>query len=175
MRRFDRSDWSSRSAWCRTCRRKRCRCCRRSMTCSMRRPTMLSPATTAAKSASVRALKAGALDAVVAIDAALGGRPRRAYFERRLAAAQRDAERHLQLGIEDNGRLAGYMLGRGLEGEFGRSEPELRLEAFGIAPAAPGRGLGTALAAAFEAAAARRGLREIRTTALWREHALVGF
>ena len=98
------------------------------------------------------------LEPVVTIDASLRGRARRAYFERRLAAAGRDPERHLQLAIEDDGRLAGYMLGRALEGEFGRSEPAVRLEAFGIASAAQGRGLA-----------------EIRTTALWRERALLGF
>ena len=115
------------------------------------------------------------LDAVVAIDASLGGRPRRAYFERRLAAAQRDAERHLQRGVETGGALAGFMLGRALEGEFGRSEPEMRLEAFGVAPAAQGHGLGAALAAAFEQEAAHRGAAQIRTAALWREHRLLAF
>jgi ribosomal protein S18 acetylase RimI-like enzyme len=115
------------------------------------------------------------LAAVVSIDASVGGRARGAYFERRLAAAQRDPERHLQLAVEDNGALAGFMLGRALEGEFGRSEPEVRLEAFGVAGAAQGRGLGTALASAFEEEAARRGLRQIRTTGLWREHALLRF
>ena len=115
------------------------------------------------------------LAAVISIDAALAGRPRGAYFERRLAAAQRDPERHLQLAVEENGTLAGFMLGRALEGEFGRSEPAVRLEAFGVAAAAQGRGMGSALAAAFEKEAARRGLREIRTAALWREHALLRF
>jgi GNAT superfamily N-acetyltransferase len=115
------------------------------------------------------------LEPVVTIDASLRGRARRAYFERRLAAAGRDPERHVQLAIEDNGRLAGYMLGRALEGEFGRSEPAVRLEAFGIASAAQERGLGAALERAFEEEARRRGLAEIRTTALWRERALLGF
>ena len=115
------------------------------------------------------------LDAVVAIDAALAGRSRRLYFERRLAAARREPERHLQLGVEERGALAGFMLGRALEGEFGRSEPAVRLEAFGVARAAQGRGLGRALLGAFEAESQRRGVRELRTTALWREHALLGF
>jgi predicted N-acetyltransferase YhbS len=123
----------------------------------------------------VRPLAARDLGAVTAIDAGLTGRSRGAYFERRLAAVSRDPERYLQLGVEADGRLAGFMLGCALEGEFGRSEPELRLEAFGVAPAAQGHRLGAALAAAFEEAAARRGLREIRTTARWREHALLGF
>jgi ribosomal protein S18 acetylase RimI-like enzyme len=115
------------------------------------------------------------LAAVVAIDAALCGRSRRDYFERRLAAAKRDPERHVQLAVYENGPLAGFMLGRSLEGEFGRSEPALRLEAFGVSPAAQGHGLSSALCAAFESEAARRGLRHIRTTALWREHELLWF
>jgi ribosomal protein S18 acetylase RimI-like enzyme len=115
------------------------------------------------------------LDAVVAIDAALARRTRRVYFERRLAAARREPERHLQLGVEANGALAGFMLGRALEGEFGRSEPAVRLEAFGVAREAQGRGLGGALLGAFEAESQRRGLRELRTTARWREHALLAF
>ena len=123
----------------------------------------------------VRPLEPKDLEAVVAIDAALSGRPRGAYFERRLAAAQRDAERHLQVAVDEDGALAGFMLGRALEGEFGRTEPEVRLEAFGVAAPAQGRGLGSALAGAFEDAARRRGLREIRTAGLWREHELLRF
>lgn len=117
----------------------------------------------------------GDLEAVTAVDGALLGRPRKAYFERRLAAAKTEPGRHLQLGADENGRLAGFMLGRALEGEFGRSEPALRLEAFGVSPSAQGHGLGAALAAAFEAQASRRGLAELRTTALWRQHALLQF
>jgi predicted N-acetyltransferase YhbS len=115
------------------------------------------------------------LDAVAAIDAELGGRARRAYFERRLRAAQRSPEQHLQLGVDLDGALAGYMLGRALEGEFGRTEPALRLEAFGVKRAAQGRGLGAALSREFEGAARSLGASEIRTTAVWREHALLRF
>jgi ribosomal protein S18 acetylase RimI-like enzyme len=122
-----------------------------------------------------RALAPRDLNAVIAIDAALSGRSRRAYFDRRLAAAQRDAERHVQIGIDADGALAGFMLGRVLEGEFGRSEPQLRLEAFGVKPTLQHRGLGHALGAAFEAQAATLGSAEIRTTALWREHQLLSY
>lgn len=127
------------------------------------------------KAKTVRPLAARDLSAVVSVDAALGGHSRRGYFERRLAAAQRDPERHLQFAVEEDGALAGYILGYALEGEFGRSEPELRMEAIGVRAAAQGRGLGAALAEAFEAAAAKRGVREIRTSALWHEHELLRF
>ena len=131
--------------------------------------------TLARKARTVRALAPGDLSAVAAIDAGLGGRARLAYFERRLQAAQRFPEQHLQLAVEEDGSLAGFMLGRALEGEFGRSEPELRLEALGVKAAAQGRGLGAGLSEAFEAAARRRGLPEIRTAAAWREHELLRF
>jgi predicted N-acetyltransferase YhbS len=124
---------------------------------------------------SARPLHAQDLQAVVAIDAALSGRARGAYFERRLAAARRDPGRHLQVGIEHAGSLAGFMIGRALQGEFGRSAREARLEAFGVAPALQRRGLGGALSAAFEGEARRRGLAQIRTSALWREHGLLRF
>lgn len=127
------------------------------------------------KGRTTRALAPRDLGAVVAIDAAHGGRSRRAYFERRLEAAQRDPERHLQLAVEEDGALAGFILGHALEGEFGRSQPALRLEALGVKAAAQGRSLGAALSEAFGAAASKRGLTEIRTAALWREHELLRF
>ncbi len=130
---------------------------------------------TLVQNAFARALAPGDLSAVVAIDTALSGRSRSAYFERRLAAARADADRHLQLAVDEQGGLAGFMLGRMLEGEFGRTEPELRLEAFGVRAASQRHGLGSALADAFEREAARRGAAAIRTAARWREHELLRF
>lgn len=123
----------------------------------------------------MRPLSPRDLEAVVAIDAALGGRTRRAYFERRLQSAQRDPQRHLQLAVDADGALAGFMLGHLLEGEFGRTEPALRLETLGVRPAAQGRGLGKALSDALEMQARQRGAAELRTAAGWREHALLRF
>ena len=122
-----------------------------------------------------RALAAADLDGLVADDAALAGRARRDDFARRLAAAQRDPDRHLQMAIVEDNDLAGFMLGRTLEGEFGRSEPEAELESFGVRPASQGHGAGLALEAAFEQEAARRGVAAIRTAARWREHSLLAF
>ena len=122
-----------------------------------------------------RPLAAGDLDAVVAIDTALNGRSRRAYHERRLAAAKRDPALHAQFAVEEKGRFTGYVLGKLLEGEFGRAEPALRLEVIGVSPDAQGHGDGLALCEALEGEARRRGLRELRTSASWREHAMLRF
>jgi len=125
--------------------------------------------------AKTRPLAPADLDAVVAIDAILVGRTRRAYFERRLAAALRQPKLHLQFAAESGGKLAGYALGRVLEGEFGRSLPGLRLEVISVARGAQGRGIGWALHAALEAAARKRGLAELRTSAPWRDSAMLRF
>ncbi len=123
----------------------------------------------------VRRLARADLDAVVAADAALTGRTRRAYFERRLAAALRQPELHLQFAAGDAGALQGYALARILEGEFGRSRPALRLEVISVLPGAQSRGIGRALHAALAAAAAGLGIAEFRTSAGWRDHAMLRF
>jgi GNAT superfamily N-acetyltransferase len=56
-----------------------------------------------------------------------------------------------------------------LEGEFGRSEPVLRLEMVGVKPQARGHGTGQRLFDALAAWAQRHGIRELRTTAAWRD------
>lgn len=123
----------------------------------------------------IRNLAPSDLAAVAAIDAALAGRPRRAYFERRLAAAAKAPDQHLQLAAEAKGRIAGFVLGRVLEGEFGRSDPEARLEVIGVAPDARGQGLGAELCEAFMKGARRHGVREVHSLASWRSHSLLGF
>lgn len=122
-----------------------------------------------------RALAPGDLESVIALDAALEGRTRRVYFERRLAAAQRRPELHAQIAVDHDGALAGYVLGRVLTGEFGRSAPAMRLEHLGVQPALQGHGIGHALGAALEGDARRRGLREMRTASLWREHGMLRY
>jgi predicted N-acetyltransferase YhbS len=115
------------------------------------------------------------LDAVVALDAALSGRTRRAYFERRLAAALRQPELHLQFAAEEDGVFRGHALARVLEGEFGRTQPGLRLEVISVDPAAQSRGIGRALHGALEEAARKRGIADMRTGAAWRDHAMLRF
>ncbi len=123
--------------------------------------------------ASVRALTQHDLDAVVAIDAALEGQPRRAYFQRRLKAALKDTRLHVQLAAADADGLAGYILARRIEGEFGRPLPSLRLEAIGVRPAQRGHGVGKLLMDALLHYAQQHGVAELRTAAHWSDHAML--
>jgi len=124
---------------------------------------------------SLRRLAPQDLGAAAEIDARITGRSRRNYFERRLQAALREPSLHVQFAIDQDGALAGYMLGRKLEGEFGRPDPALRLEIIGVAPERQGKGLGKRLLARLEDQAKRLGIGEIRTQAAWRDVDLLRF
>ena len=123
--------------------------------------------------ANARRLSRDDLDAVVSIDARLEGHTRRTYFERRLAAAFREPDLHIQVAVDDDDGLAGYMLGRVMEGEFGRVAPSVRLETLGVRPDAKGRNVGGRLLDALSAVAVKRGIRELRTAARWNNHAML--
>ena len=135
----------------------------------------MSTTATTPSALAVRALQREDIAAAVDIDAAYSGRTRRAYFDRRLSAALRQPELHVQFAIDEGGSLAGYALARVLEGEFGRSRPALRLEAIGVRDPAQKRGIGRALHAALEQAARKRSIAEMRTAASWRNTAMLGF
>jgi GNAT superfamily N-acetyltransferase len=123
----------------------------------------------------LRRLAPADLERVVALDAALGGRSRRGYFERRLGAAMRDPEHHLQYAAQDDWDLGGFALARVLEGEFGRDRPALMLEVLDVAFQHRGRGAGAALLRELEAEAARRGIHELWTQASWRQDRMLRF
>ena len=115
------------------------------------------------------------LDAVADIDAAITGRSRRAYFERRLLGALREPSLHLQFALEEDGALAGYVLARRLHGEFGRTEASLRLEVIGVAPRRQGKGLGSQLLGLIESEARQLNILELRTQAGWRDIRMLRF
>ena len=121
----------------------------------------------------IRALTRQDLSPVVAIDAAIEGLSRRAYFERRLAVALKQPELHVQLGAHDERGLAGYIMARRTAGEFGRPQPGLRLEVVGVAPDRRGLGVGRMLMDALLNYATRHGVAEIRTTATWRDRRML--
>jgi GNAT superfamily N-acetyltransferase len=127
--------------------------------------------TTATPSATitVRALHREDLPAVVGIDTTLAGRSRRTYIERRLAAALREPTHHAQLAAVDRSGLAGYILARRLEGEFGRSRPGLRIELVGVRADARGQGVSRRLFDALLDWARRHDIAELRTAAAWRD------
>jgi ribosomal protein S18 acetylase RimI-like enzyme len=121
----------------------------------------------------IRPLARDDLAAVVAVDTALEGRSRRVYFERRLAAALREPRLHAQFAAVDARGLAGYILARILEGEFGRRDLVLRLETVGVRSDVRGGGIGKRLLDALLGHAHRHSIGEVRTLARWNDHAML--
>ena len=135
----------------------------------------MSSPTAVAATPQVRALHPDDLDAVVAIDAAIEGRPRRDYIERRLRSAQQQPLLHAQFAATHDGQLVGYLLGRLAVGEFGRSAPTLRIELVGLRPEQGRRGIGRALFEALLRWADRHGATEIRTLSSWTRGGMLGW
>lgn len=123
----------------------------------------------------LRRLAPADFDGVVAIDAAILGRKRRAYFQARLRAALKAPEDHVQFAATRGAELVGHVLARRMAGEFGRTEPALRLETIGVRPERQGRGVGMRLLGELESWALAHGVREIRTGADWRNHLMLRF
>jgi GNAT superfamily N-acetyltransferase len=115
------------------------------------------------------------MESVVALDAAIVGHPRHLYFQRRLKAALDQTERHVQFSAEQGGRFVGFIKARKQLGEFGRAEPAMLLESIAVAPGEQGHGIGSALLDRLESEAKRLGVPAIRTTASWRDHAIMQF
>ena len=81
-----------------------------------------------------------------------------------------EPELHAQFAAAEARGLAGYILARVLEGEFGRSEPALRLEVVGVRADAQGHGVGDRLFDALADWARRHDVRDLRTQAAWNDH-----
>jgi len=129
--------------------------------------------TVALRQSALRRLAREDLDAVVAIDALAEGRSRRPYFERRLAAALREPAWHVQFACTGDDGLAGYVLARVLQGEFGSAQRALLVEAIGARHDVKGAGVGRRLLEALASDARRLGATELRTQAAWNDHPML--
>ena len=125
--------------------------------------------------ATVRKLSPEDLDRAVTIDQAIVKRSRRGYFEKRLAAALREPEQHLQYGVDGEDGLDAILLCRTLTGEFGGKEPSVLLEIIDVADKARGQGLARQLLSSVEADMRKRGIGQLLTQAVWSDANLLTF
>jgi len=121
----------------------------------------------------IRALAAPDLEAVVAIDAAVGGHTRKAYFQRRLDSAVQQPQLHVQLAALEGASVIGYVLARRTHGEFGHQHDGLRIEVLGVRADRQGKGVGRQMLDALRAYAGRHDIAELRTLGVWNDHALL--
>ena len=93
----------------------------------------------------VRTLTAADLDDVIRIDAASSGSPRVDYFKNKLQRALDDGSLHMSLAAEIDGRVAGFLMGSVVCGDYGVPEPVATIDALGVHPRFARQGLAHAL------------------------------
>ncbi len=123
----------------------------------------------------IRPLRGADLDAVVTIDRSVVGRPRIPFYERRLAHLEREPGAFVALAAERDGALAGFLLVRLYEGEFGGDVPEAALDAIGVASPWRGHGIARALLGRLVDILRAREVGVIATEAELSDTGLIGF
>jgi ribosomal protein S18 acetylase RimI-like enzyme len=114
------------------------------------------------------------LGAVVKIEQAESGLPRREFFERKLAGGPAGAA-PAAFGAERGGRLVGFAIAHVLDGEFGGAAPVGVLDAVGVVSALRREGAARGLLKAVETALQARGAGSLRTQAVWTDHGIAAF
>lgn len=123
----------------------------------------------------IRPLTADDLQAVIDIDRNLTGNSRRGFFQKRLNAALEQAGSYVYVGLQDEGKLAGYALAKMVDGEFGKPGARASLDSIGVDPAHQGKGAGHRLLEAVEEILVHKGVYELNSQVDWSDQALVGF
>jgi len=123
----------------------------------------------------VRSLTAADLEAIVKIDERIVGRPRRRYYELKLREALAPGALKISLAAEDEGMLAGFMLGSLYYGEFGQPEPAAVLDTIAVDIDRRGRKIGKALMRQLVMNLRALGITTIRTEVEWAQFDLLGF
>jgi predicted N-acetyltransferase YhbS len=127
------------------------------------------------KTTTIRPLRSGDAEAVIAIDRARSGRSRTGFYAKRFQTLAEEPQACVAVAAEQGGALAGFAFARILDGEFGGAAPVGVLDAIGVSEAHERGGVASALLAGLEAALAGRGVRALRTQAEWTEHGLAAF
>jgi ribosomal protein S18 acetylase RimI-like enzyme len=122
-----------------------------------------------------RPLTGADLDRVVEIDAIIGGRKRRQFYEKRLDAALTEPKSFIYIGYDSYGSLHGFLQARLLEGEYGVRKPVAVLDNIGVEPGYQGQGIGQAMMQEFERILRHKDVTEIQTQADWRNQSIIGF
>ena len=123
----------------------------------------------------VRHLRPSDLDRVIAIDSGHVGRPRRRFFEKRLAHAKQHPEDFVHVGVTRNDTLVGFAFARVLRGEFGRDQAIATLDAVGVERGSRERGVGHALMDGLTKVMREKNVQSLQSQADWTNHALLRF
>jgi L-amino acid N-acyltransferase YncA len=123
----------------------------------------------------VRPLSASDLDRVIKIDSGHVGKPRRRFFEKRLAHAVRHPDDYLHVGVVRDGSLIGFAFARIMRGEFGRAQAVSTLDAVAVEQGSRERGVGHALMEGLTKLMREKGVQSLQSQADWTNNGLLRF
>ena len=123
----------------------------------------------------VRSMTADDLAAIVAIDAKLTGRDRRAYYDVKLKEMMDESGVRVSLVAEADDRPVGYIMARVDYGEFGRAEPAAVIDSIGVEPSSGRHGIASALLSQLLVNLDALHVETVRTTVTWNNFPLLGF
>jgi ribosomal protein S18 acetylase RimI-like enzyme len=123
----------------------------------------------------LRSLRPDDLARISAIESRLAGRPRQAFFEKRLAAATAAPESFITCAALEGERVVGYGFARLQQGEFGDTGAAAVLDIIGVDPDSQRRGVGRAVIAGIEQRMRKKGIDSLRTQSLWTDPVMSSF
>ena len=123
----------------------------------------------------IRTLRAADCARLVAMDHAISGRKRQAWYEGKLRRALSEADVKISLGAELDGMLVGALLGSVHYGEFGQPEPLAILDTVLVDREFARRGIARALLDQLLFNLAGLRIERLRTEVAWNEQELIGF
>ena len=124
----------------------------------------------------MRVLRAGNLDAIVAIDAFASGEPRREYYERKIAGIlNRAANINTSIVCEIDGRVVGFVMGYVFFGEFGIADSTATIDTLGVHPDFRNFGVAAEMLDQFMMNMKAAGVKKVFTLVNWDDFALEKF
>lgn len=123
----------------------------------------------------IRTLAPADLEWMVRIDREYSGAARRAFYEVKLAEAQRDTGLRISLAALVSGTPAGFLMGRVYYGEFGLPDPVAILDTIVVSRAFAHQHVGEALLGQLRLNLGALRIEKIQTQVEWDQGELIGF
>ena len=123
----------------------------------------------------VRTMTRADLAAIIEIDRLITGRSRAAYLSRKLDEAFTESAVRMSLVAEIDGHIAGFIMVRVDDGEFGHPEPEAVMDTIGVDPRHGHRGVATALLSQLMINLVALRAESLRTETSWNQFGLLSF
>ncbi len=123
----------------------------------------------------IRSLIPDDLDRVSEIESRIAGRPRKGFFEKRLAIAKATPDSFITCAAMDGKNLVGYGFARIQEGEFGATGPVSVLDIIGVDPDVQKKGIGKAVLSGIEQRMKKKKISPLKTQAVWTDQRMISF